>query len=136
MAVDKRTYPTWLNGEVKSVQKEYTEPTKLLDENGNLIAPGFARHNVFEYDRSQVVPKMRSKEWDFYQISNGKYAVQLNFANISFGGFISAKLIDLHNRQHDRKHDTNTVCDATVLYLGGREKYKMPPKGDVPNNLK
>ena len=77
MAVDKRTYPTWLNGEVKSVQKEYTEPTKLLDENGNLLSPGFARHNVFEYDRSQVVPKMRSKEWDFYQISNGKYAVQL-----------------------------------------------------------
>jgi hypothetical protein len=79
---------------------------------------------------------MRSKEWDFYQISNGKYAVQLNFANISFGGFISAKLIDLHNKQHDRKLDTNTVCDATVLYIGGREKYKMPPKGDVPNNLK
>ena len=136
MAVDKRTYPTWLNGEVKSVQKEYTEPTKLLDENGNLIAPGFARHNVFEYDRSQVVPKMRSKEWDFYQISNGKYAVQLNFANISFGGFISAKLIDLHNKQHDRELDANTVVDATVLYVGGREKYKMPPKGDVPNNLK
>ena len=136
MAVDKRTYPTWLNGEVKSVQKEYTQATKLLDETGNLIAPGWARHMVFQYDRSQVVPKMRSKEWDFYQISNGKYAVQLNFANISFGGFISAKLIDLHNKQHDRKHDTNTVCDATVLYLGGREKYKMPPKGDVPNNLK
>ena len=136
MAVDKRTYPTWLNGEVKSVQKEYTEPTRLLDDEGNLLAPGFARHMVFDYDRSQVVPKMRSKEWDFYQISNGKYAVQLNFANISFGGFISAKLIDLHNKQHDRKLDTNTVCDATVLYVGGREKYKMPPKGDVPNNLK
>ena len=57
MAVDKRTYPTWLNGEVKSVQKEYTEPTKLLDENGNLVAPGWARHMVFQYDRSQVVPK-------------------------------------------------------------------------------
>ena len=126
MAVDKRTYPTWLNGEVKSVQKEYTEPTKLLDENGNLLSPGFARRNVFEYNRSQVVPKMRSKEWDFYQISNGKYAVQLNFANISFGGFISAKLIDLHNKQHDRELDANTVVDATVLYLGGREKYKMP----------
>ena len=129
MAVDKRTYPTWLNGEVKSVQKEYTEPTKLLDDNGNLIAPGWARHNVFQYDRSQVVPKMRSKEWDFYQISDGKYMVQLNFANISFGGFISAKLIDLHNKQHDRKHDTNTVCDATILYLQnkflGRKFYSM-----------
>jgi hypothetical protein len=55
MVVDKRTYPTWLNGEVKSVQKEYTEPTKLLDENGNLLSPGFARHNVFEYDRSEDV---------------------------------------------------------------------------------
>lgn len=136
MPVDKRTYPTWLNGEFKSIQKEYTEPTKLLDEKGNLIAPGWARHMIFDYDRSQVVPKMRSKEWDFYQISNGKYAVQLSFANISFGGYVGAVLMDLKNKQHDRKHSTGTMCDATIIYLGGREKYPLPPKGDVPNNVK
>ena len=136
MAVDKRTYPTWLNGEFKSIQKEYTEPTRLLDDDGTLLSPGWARHMVFDYDRSLVSPKLRSKEWDFYQISNGKYAVQLNFANISFGGFISAVLIDLRNKQHDRKLSTGTMCDATLIYLGGREKYPLPPKGDVPNNLK
>ena len=32
-----RTYPSWLKGEFKSVQKEYTEPTKLLADDGTLL---------------------------------------------------------------------------------------------------
>ena len=38
-----RTYPSWLKGEVKSAQKEYTEPTKLLADDGTLLSPGWAR---------------------------------------------------------------------------------------------
>ena len=34
-----RTYPSWLKGEVKSAQKEYTEPTKLLADDGTLLSP-------------------------------------------------------------------------------------------------
>lgn len=34
----KRTYPSWLNGEVKSEQKEYTAPTKLLGDDGTLLS--------------------------------------------------------------------------------------------------
>lgn len=41
-----RTYPSWLKGEVKSAQKEYTEPTKLLADDGTLLSPGWARHMV------------------------------------------------------------------------------------------
>lgn len=36
-----RTYPSWLKGEFKSVQKEYTEPTKLLADDGTLLSPGW-----------------------------------------------------------------------------------------------
>ena len=32
-----RTYPSWLKGGVKSAQKEYTEPTKLLADDGREI---------------------------------------------------------------------------------------------------
>ena len=63
----KRIYKSWLKGEVKSEQREYTEPTKLLDSEGNLLAAGWARHNVFEYDRNLVKKSHSRKEWDFYQ---------------------------------------------------------------------
>ena len=72
-----RTYPSWLKGEVKSAQKEYTEPTKLLADDGTLLSPGWARHMVFDYDRTKSTPANRRKEWDFYQISNGKYFIQI-----------------------------------------------------------
>ena len=81
-----RTYPSWLKGEVKSAQKEYTEPTKLLADDGTLLSPGWARHMVFDYDRTKSTPTMRRKEWDFYQISDGRYMIQISFANISIGG--------------------------------------------------
>ena len=85
-----RTYPSWLKGEVKSAQKEYTEPTKLLADDGTLLSPGWARHMVFDYDRTKSTPTMRRKEWDFYQISDGRYMIQISFANISIGGYASA----------------------------------------------
>ncbi len=131
-----RPYPSWIYGEFKSAQKEYTGSTPMLDEKGNLLSPGWARHMVFEYDRAKVVPPIRSKEWDFYQISNGKYAIQISFANVSFGGYTSAVLMDILHPDNTKKHSSGTIVDPTIIYVGGREKYPMPPKGDVPNNVK
>lgn len=124
----ERTYSSWMDGTWKSAQKEYTEPTRLLADDGTLLAPGWARHNVFEYDRKAVKHPMRRKEWDFYQISNGKLMLQLSFANISLGGYVSAALVDL---EHGK-----TICAPMGLFLGGKDKYVLPAKGDVPNNVK
>lgn len=130
----KRTYPSWIDGEVNSKQTEYTEPTKLLAKDGTLLAPGWARHNVFEYERENARPANRKKEWDFYQISNGEMMVQINFANISIGGFAQASITDLKHRQKNSKLHTGTILECTGLFLGGK-KYMLPPKGDEPNVL-
>lgn len=124
----KRTYKSWIDDGLKSAQKEYAEPTKLLDDDGTLLAKGWARRNVFDYDRNSVKAKMRRKEWDFYQISNGEYMVQLSCANISLGGYVSATLVDLKNGK--------TIAMPMGIFLGGKDKYILPPKGDVPNNVK
>lgn len=121
----KRTYTPWQEFPEKSKQTEYTESTRMFDEQGNVLAKGWARKNVFEYDRAKIRPKMRGKEWDFYQISNGKYMVQLNFANISIAGYVSAALVDLENGK--------ILSSVMSPFIGGREKYPLPPKGDVPN---
>ena len=131
-----RTYPSWLKGEVKSAQKEYTEPTKLLADDGTLLSPGWARHMVFDYDRTKSTPTMRRKEWDFYQISDGRYMIQISFANISIGGYASAALVDLRNPKNNKKLAAGTLTAPTALFLGGKDKYVLPPKGDVPNHVK
>ena len=124
----ERTYKSWMDGAFTSAQREYVEATPLLDADGTLLAKGWARRNVFDYDRTRVKKQLRRKEWDFYQISNGSYMAQLSFANISLGGYVSAVLVDLKSGK--------TLISAMSPFLGGKDKYVLPPKGDVPNNVK
>ena len=122
MANETRTYKSFWEWEEKSKQIEYTEETPLLGNDGTLLAKGWARRNLFTYDRTKSTPNKRKKEWDFYQLSNGKFMVQISFANISIGGYVAAKLIDLRNKKQ--------LVDATSFFLGGN-KYVPNPKGDL-----
>ncbi len=124
----ERTYIPFNKWKEKSKQTEYTESTPLLAPDGSLLAKGWARHNVFDYNRDYVKTGIMSrKEWDFYQISDGRYMVQLSFANITVGGYVSAKLIDLEKGE--------LVVDATQLFLFGKNRLVPPSKGDVPNRF-
>ena len=60
----ERTYKSWREWEKPSLQREYTEETPLLGPDGKLLAAGWARRNVFRYDRDAVKHVMRRKEWD------------------------------------------------------------------------
>ena len=125
MAELARTYKSFTEWEEKSKQTEYTEETPLLAEDGTLLAKGWARKNVFTYDRNLSNPNWRKKEWDFYIIKNDKLQVDLSFANISIGGYVCAKLIDLV--------EGKVIAEANYMYVGNDSKYPMNPKGDVPN---
>jgi hypothetical protein len=95
----EKTYKGWQEWSEKSLQTEYTEPAPLLAPDGTLLAKGWARKNLFQYDRNAVKHPLRRKEWDFYQISNGYLMVQLSFANISLGGYASLVVVDLHRKK-------------------------------------
>lgn len=123
-----RTYIPFNQWNEKSKQIEYTTATPLLSPDGTLQAKGWARHNIFNYDRNYVKTGLMSrKEWDFYQISNGRYMVQLSFANITIGGYVAAKLIDIENKK--------LIVDATQLFLFSKNSHIPPEKGDVPNRF-
>ena len=120
----ERTYKPFWDWGYKSQQIEHTEETPLLAADGTLLAKGWARRNVFDYDRTKVKTGIMSrKEWDFYQVSNGKYMVQVNFANIHIGGFVGAKIVDIEKGE---------VIVDTVQYFLGTNKHVPPAKGDVP----
>lgn len=121
----ERTYKSWTEWEKPSLQREYTEETPLLDPDGTLLAAGWARRNVFRYDRDAVRHVLRRKEWDFYQISDGRLMLQVSFANISLGGYASLVLVDLR--------EGRTLVSDMAPFVGGKDRYVLPARGDVPN---
>ena len=124
----ERTYRSWLDGNFSSAQREYTEPTPLLKPDGSLNAAGWARQGLFSYDRNLVKHPLRRKEWDFYQLSDGKRMVQISFANISLGGYASAVLVDLQSGE--------VLCSSMAPFVGGKDKYGLPPRGDTPGHVR
>ena len=122
----KRTYVSYRDVPKRN-QKEYTEKTQMLDVNGNLLIDGgWARHDYFEFDANKAKPRSKLKQWDFYQISNGKFMAQVSFANISLAGYISVVLVDLKTGKK--------LVDSMSMFFGGK-KYPLPPTSDVPNVL-
>ncbi len=106
-------------------QKEITKKQPLLDSNGRLAAPGWCRHNLYEYNPQNISANiMRLKEWDFYQISNGSQMVQINFFNISLASCATFGFVDLKN---GRKFDTLSIKPFTP------KKHRMNPNGDTEN---
>ncbi len=125
---EKRTYVPFTEWKEKSKQTEYTESTPLLSPDGKLLAKGWARHNVFEYNRDYVKTGIMSrKEWDFYNISDGRMQMLVSFANINLGGYVGAKLVDLKTGE--------VICDSIQYFLGAN-KHVPPAKGDIPNRYK
>ena len=122
-----KTYRGWQEWANSSLQKEYTDPTPLLAEDGSLLAKGWARKNVFQYDRNRVKHVLRRKEWDFYQISDGHFMAQVSFANISLGGYASAVLVDLNGGK--------TISSSMAPFIGGKDRYVLPSRGDVMNHI-
>ena len=71
----------------------------LLDPSGALSEAGYATALVKTYDRNAIRGgKSRIKEWDYYLIHNGKYAVALTIADNSYMGMLSASFLDFENR--------------------------------------
>lgn len=125
----KRTYVPYTEWAEKSKQTEYTESTPLLAPDGTLLAKGWARKNVFEYNRDYVKKGITSrKEWDFYTIHVGnEMQVLISFANITLGGYVGAKLVNLQTGE--------VICDS-IQYFLGTNKHVPPARGDVPNRYK
>ena len=108
-------------------QIEYTSPTTLLDEKGNLLAKGWARHNLFKYERRLVKPRFRLKEWDFHQIQDGQYKVLINFFNITVGTSAAASIRDIRTGE--------LIAENVVIIPFTRNKYLPPEIGDKTNKL-
>ena len=77
------------------MQHEITNPTDLLNAEGNILEPGFAKKMLYNYNRENVkAPKTRLKEWDYYYISNKEFALCLTISDMGFVGALSLTVMD------------------------------------------
>ena len=124
----KKTYVPFTEWKEKSKQTEYTEPAPLLSPDGTLLVKGWARKNIFEYNRDYVKKGIISrKEWDFYTISDDEMQILVSFANINIGGYAAARLINLKTGE--------VICDD-VAYFAGANKHVCHSKPDSPSRFK
>lgn len=95
------------------MQHEITKPQRLLDENGNIKEPGFAKKMLYEYHRSDVKAKnWRIKEWDYYYIGNQHYGLALTIGDNGFAGALSTSILEF-----DKPYDV-TKTALVVFPLG------------------
>ena len=86
------------------MQTELTQPTPLLDPDGNLNQIGWARYPLLEcnLEKSNFYPKwlrpmqfMRVKRWDYYAIFTPKRFFSATIANLGYAGNIFVYTLDL-----------------------------------------
>lgn len=101
----------------------------LLDDNGNLCESGYATEAVKKYDRAAIkAGKSRIKEWDYYLISNGKYAVCLTIDDNSYMSLASVSFLDFEKRAYITKSTMHAFSfgkiGLTPDYRSGSVEYK------------
>lgn len=105
------------------MQNKITQPTKLLNEMGELKQKGYATSLILDYKRSDVKAcRIRLKEWDYYLIQNEKFGLALTIGNNTYLGIISATFIDFLNL----KEKTTTVISG---FPG--KKIKLPETSKI-----
>ena len=77
------------------MQHEITTAAPLLNEKGDLQEPGYAKKLLPIYRREDIkASAFRIKEWDYYLVNNGRYALALTIADNSYMGLDSISLLD------------------------------------------
>lgn len=103
----------------------------LLDKNGNLNEPGFARQIILEYDRTQVKGGfLRLKEWDYYLIANSHFAVALTIADNSYMGLDSISFLWFDEQTE------KTVSKMRILTRGKKRLPKSSKSGNIQSKGK
>jgi len=117
---------------MKQLQHEITKPTPVLDEKGHVFEPGYCKDMLYQYDHDKIsANKFRSKEWDFYQISDGRYLIQLTIANISMGDGAVLNVLDMSKGQYGAPGCQ--LAWSIIPHLLTTNRYRMPTSAREPS---
>lgn len=87
-------------------QKEIKKDNLLLGEDGCIQNPGWARSEVWKYNRENIhAPWFRKKEWDYYMFANEKFAVAFTISDLGYIGLLSVSFINLEEKWEHTESD-------------------------------
>ena len=113
------------------MQKEITAPLPLLDAEGNLNQAGYAKSLLPVYRRNHVrASKLRLKEWDYYLVNNGRFALALTVADNGYMGMDSVSLLDFETGLNQ------TTSPMSLLPLGKIGLPESSRRGDTVHSGK
>lgn len=113
------------------MQHEIREIRPLLDKEGNIAEPGYAKKLLPVYKRSDIrAPKYRIKEWDYYLINNGHFAVALTIDDNGYMGLDSISFLNFDEGWE------KTVSPMCPFPLGRRGLPETSETGDIAARCK
>lgn len=81
------------------MQHEIRKSIPLLDNQGNLTQPGYAKRLLPIYDRTKVKGGItRLKEWDYYYVGNDQFGIALTIADNSYMGMDSISFLSFTDK--------------------------------------
>lgn len=103
-------------------QVEFTEPVPLLNQDGTLLARGWARSPLIQYNPEYISDKFdfRIKEWDNYTVITPRFAFSATISDISLATFASYEVIDFEEKK---------VTSGVNLMLGSHGGLPLTPHG-------
>ena len=112
-------------------QHEITRSIPLLNAAGELTEPGYAKKMLPVYRRRDIkASRLRIKEWDYYLINNGRFALALTVADNGYMGMDSISLLDFEEGWEI------TASPMSVLPLGRLRMPETSLRGDVRHSGK
>lgn len=108
------------------MQKEIKEKGPLLNKDGQLRTPGYAKEMLLDYKREDVkASKLRIKEWDYYIVMNDDFGIAFTVADNGYMGFVSVSLLNFK----ERWYKTSSVMK--FMPLGNMNMPASSKVGDV-----
>ena len=114
---------------------EVTTSQLLLYNDGEIVEPGWARSQVWQYERDMIkAPKLRIKEWDYYMIvhesqspDDESFAAAFTISDDGYLGLQSVSL--LHLGPENLSEHTETVLN--LFPMGKMHMPESSSSGDV-----
>lgn len=94
----------------------------LLNQDGRIAEPGFARTPVWRYNRENLpASHLRMKEWDYYMVMTDHFGVAFTISDLGYLRMASVSFLDFEKK-----------TDTTKTFLGAPSmSYTMPASSDA-----
>lgn len=112
-------------------QHEITAVRPLLNSEGNIAEPGYAKKLLPVYRREDIrANKLRIKEWDYYLVNNGRFALALTVADNGYMGLDSISLLNFEEGWEI------TTSPMSILPNGKKNLPETSVAGDIHSGTK